>query len=130
MKKTYSDRYMQTWWRLAVLAANRNTCAECGRIRAPEDLECHHVIKRRVRLLRNDWRNGVPVCRDTDCHRLADGKGLLIASPINRAHLEHLNRYSTIKDYLVEEGITLAQFDRETLEQLKTVASGGYLEAS
>ena len=128
-----TDRTMQVWWRRAVLRANQNTCAVCGKVRPDNELECHHLVKRRYRLLRHDWRNGVPVCVG-ECHRYADTTtgtaGILSAHKWGEYLGEMVRKYRTVKDYLIDNGISQAQMDAASLDELKTVASGGYKEAS
>ncbi|MGD8567359.1 MAG: HNH endonuclease signature motif containing protein [Gammaproteobacteria bacterium] len=122
-KKTVTDRAMQVWWRRAILASHNNTCAVCGRVRSSSDMECHHLIKRRYRILRHDYRNGVPVCVG-DCHRKADNNsGWLISKHQYREHLTDItSNYTTIKDFLIDRGMTLAEHDAQMLEELKEVA--------
>lgn len=131
MKNGVSDRTMQRWWRLAVLANNYCTCAVCGAIRTPDELECHHLIKRRYRILRNDFRNGVCVCAG-ECHRKADNNsGWLIQKSAYREHLtKTTSTYTTVKDFLIDEGITQKEFDRRQLAELKKIAKGMHDEFS
>lgn len=123
-KKGLSDATMQRWWRRAVLAYHSNTCAVCGRVRADCDLECHHLIKRRYRILRNDYRNGVPVCKG-ECHRIADNNsGWLLAKHPFKDYITRItSTYITVKDYLIDWGMTLAEFDAQTLEDLKGIVA-------
>ena len=77
-----SDRTLQKYWRLAVLALHHNRCIICGKTRRPVDLECHHIIKRRHRVTRHDAINGVPVCTG-ECHQIAHtqrGQQLMLGS--------------------------------------------------
>jgi hypothetical protein len=130
-KQGHTDKTMQKWWRLAVLRANGNQCAVCGLIRPDHELECHHLIKRRFRILRHDYRNGVPVCIG-DCHRKADANsGWLIQKHPYRDHITRItSSFVSVKDFLQEEGMSLDEYDAKTLEELKSIVKGGYMEAS
>jgi hypothetical protein len=128
-----TDRTMQIWWRRAVLRKHHNICAVCGRVKPDNELQAHHLVKRRYRLLRHDWRNGVPVCAG-ECHNYADtttGTSEILGRHRYGPYLGDIVRtYRTVKDYLTEQGMALAAYDQRTLDELKTVASGGYREAS
>ncbi len=119
-----TDRTMQRWWRRAVLTVHKNKCAVCGRIREPEELECHHLVKRRYRILRHDDRNGVPVCKGK-CHSYADttaGTAEILSKHKWADYLNSVVRdFRTVKDYLVQKGITQKQMDEKSLEELKTL---------
>lgn len=127
MSKTcLNDRTMQSHWRKAVLKANRNRCAVCGIIRADGELECHHLVKRRYRILRHDYRNGVPVCI-MGCHRYADtttGTAEILKKHKYEEYLTGIVRkYQTVKEYLIDYGITQLEKDRADLDELKTIST-------
>jgi len=65
------DRYLQKLWRDAVLKKDNYRCVMCG-IGGEHNLQCHHFIKRRVRVLRHDYRNGFALCYG--CHAKAHTK--------------------------------------------------------
>lgn len=126
-EKRISDRTMQMWWRRAVLVAGGHKCAVCGRVRPANELDAHHLVNRRCKLLRNDWRNGVPVCRG-ECHQEAERLTVttkIIEAYSRRDYLEWKRGFKTVRDYLVNRGITMDEFERSTLEELKIVANGG-----
>ena len=107
-----------------MLVAGGFKCAVCGRVRPAGVLDAHHLIKRRYRLLRNDWRNGVPVCRG-GCHLEAERISVtakIIEESSRRDYLRWKQEFRTVKDYLVNRGITMNEFERSTLEELKIVA--------
>jgi len=58
-----SDTSLFVLWRKACFRRRGYRCAICG---GTFGLEVHHIVKRRVKLLRWDPRNGLPVCRS--CH--------------------------------------------------------------
>jgi hypothetical protein len=70
-----SDSHLNKLWRQAVLKTWENTCVMCGQKDLPENLECHHYVKRRVKVLKYDWRNGFPLHSHKGCHREAHTKG-------------------------------------------------------
>ena len=117
-RRGYSDSHMQAWWRQAVLAVWGTGCAHCG---SPE-AHCHHVVPRARRVLRNDWRNGIPLC--AECHRWAhtlEGRRW-VESQVDTEYLEA--RDTNLKEYLFTSGITREEFDRKQLGELKSIASG------
>ena len=118
MDKGPSDRYLQQWWRKAVMAVHGDRCRLCG----AQPVECHHIIKRRYSVLRHDWRNGIPLC--AACHSTADTiKGRqVIASYVDVEYLE-ANESWTLKDWLVAHHATRAEFLSDELEELKAVVA-------
>ena len=116
-----TDRTMQRWWRRAVLIKNYHRCAICGRVRPSEQLECHHLIRRRYRALRHDWRNGVPVCAGA-CHLTADRNSAhLIERSPHREHIAKMAQFSGVMEYLHEAKMSLREFDEATLRELKQI---------
>jgi len=70
-KKSVSDSTLIKYFRLAVLHRDENTCQICGNTDIPQNLEAHHIVKRRgSRVLKYDCKNGATVHRG-DCHRMA-----------------------------------------------------------
>jgi hypothetical protein len=57
-----SDGYLLKLFRQAVLKKHDRRCVFCGNDNIAE-LDAHHIVHKRHRVLRWDWRNGVPVCR-------------------------------------------------------------------
>lgn len=90
-----SDSSLMALWRRAVLKHYGYRCVICG---GDGTLEAHHCIKRRYKLLRYDWRNGVPV-HPGDCHAEADRMGVGAAGPEYSPYLMALAR-DTFKRYL------------------------------
>jgi hypothetical protein len=121
--KAPTDRTLQKYWRKAVLAYHKNTCIICGLPASDDQLECHHICRRRVAFLRHDYRNGVPV-HVGECHRIAHTKkGEQI---IARKHefyeylLDHEN--IRIKDWLQQTRQSRDEFLIGELKELKEVA--------
>lgn len=115
-----SESALNMWWRRAVLAHWRGRCAICG---STYELECHHVIKRRKKVLRWDWRNGVALC--TGCHRMLHDYPWKFEAKL-RLDYEYLERWSnvTIKEHLLNIGMSEAEWTQKMLTELKEKASG------
>lgn len=62
-----SDATLLSLWRRVVLERWFNRCVVCG---SSGPLEAHHIVHRRVYVLRYDPANGMPVC--PACHISAD----------------------------------------------------------
>lgn len=132
MKKPLSDRYLMILWRRAVLEANGNKCFFCGNPNVDE-LDCHHIVGRReCWLLRWDWRNGIPVCKisrdgDQSCHLFAKSKNGEYELQIRYPYWNYLRDRENIKykDYLVQNGITTAEFRQMIAKELKEKINKG-----
>ena len=119
-KKTYTDRYLQQLWRQALLILHDNNCAYCGET---YDLECHHIIKRRNKLFRHDYRNGIVLCKV--CHEWAEtleGKKWIVENHIyyNELRIEEM-KYKTLKDYRYEMQLSENKFLTLQAEFLKRI---------
>jgi len=70
-----SDATLSRLWRLVVKKQFCNRCIICHNPNVNE-LECHHIVHVRCKILRWDWRNGVPVCSPRltgrSCHAYCD----------------------------------------------------------
>ena len=121
IKKAPSDRTVQRAWRNAVLALHKNRCLICGHIRPPEELEIHHIVKRRRLFLRHDWRNGVPLCKA--CHQVAHTKKGEQIIARKHEHYDYLldHEQVSMKDYLVLTGSTRDEFVLGEYEDLKKI---------
>jgi Ni,Fe-hydrogenase I cytochrome b subunit len=118
-----TDRYLLMLWRKAVLITRDHRCYICDQV---TDLECHHFIKRKIRVLRYDWRNGFPLC--LACHQLAHiSVGYnIIANKMGRINYEYLiemERY-TLKQYLFEKCISRAEWEAGIVKELKSIIAG------
>lgn len=116
-----TDRHLQKLWRKAVLRHWYNRCILCGNTNVDE-IECHHVVKRRVAILRHDYRNGVPVCKK-ECHRFIDSRAGedKLRELLPNYQLKYLAEMEQvkIKDHLMEQGISRAEFLKQMAEELK-----------
>ncbi|MFW6120728.1 MAG: HNH endonuclease [Petrotogales bacterium] len=117
-KKSVSDSYLEMWWRKTVRVVWNNKCAFCGKV--SDDLQCHHIIKRRKRLTRYDWRNGILLC--SECHREADTKkGELKIKELIPHIYETIIEYENVlyKHFLTNIGMTDNEFRKIELQELK-----------
>jgi hypothetical protein len=116
-----TDRYLMTLWRHAVLAEHNCRCFMCG-MPYIDILECHHIVRRANRVLRWDWRNGVPLCSTHHkwAHTNQGRRG--IEEMLGKAHMDYLDKYErvTIKDYLIDNGLSRAEFEKQLSEELKS----------
>jgi hypothetical protein len=123
-----TDRTMQRYWRAAVLVQNHFTCAVCHKYQHPNNLEAHHLVKRRYRLLRHDVRNGVLVCCGV-CHQYADtatGTAEILTTSPYRVYLtDAVRKWRTYKDFLISIGKSEAEHTAIQLAELKKIAGGG-----
>jgi len=114
--KAPADSTLQSWWRKAVKAVHGDACVICGQ----RPVECHHAVLRRKMVLRHDFRNGLPLC--ADCHRGAEtilGRAE-VAKHLDMEYLQERERL-TLKDYLVRNGMTRAEFLQNQLDELKAI---------
>lgn len=113
-----SDSTIEALWRRVVLKRGGYRCVVCGR---GGTLECHHVIKRRYKLLRWDYRNGVPV-HTGDCHDTADKMGTGI-SPMWAEYLLLQSRW-TKKGYLLQSGQSDSEWRGSVRAELEAALFG------
>lgn len=120
------DRQLLKLWRRAVLAEWKGRCAFCAK-EDVNDLECHHIVKRRNRVLRYDYRNGIPLCKTNwggrSCHSFSHTKRGedKIRAVIPEYHYNYLMRMElkTLKDFLQEENLTREEFYNGMATELK-----------
>jgi len=127
----YTSRYLETWFRKTVLGMWGNKCVFTFNSNIAE-LEVHHIIPRNRRILKYDWRNGIPLSVSTNPRYLIKGMTahqyagtlqgenkirLLIGGIIwdYLCHQELIN----YKDFLVQRGLTDNEFRKNELEILK-----------
>ena len=63
-KKAVSDSTLTKLWRQAVLASWGHQDPISGTW-GDENLECHHIIKRKHWVTRWDWKNGIPLTAES-----------------------------------------------------------------
>jgi hypothetical protein len=109
-------------WRKAVLSLFDNRCVMCnnGNI---NQLECHHIVKRRNKILRHEIKNGVPVCK-YGCHSKIDS---IAGREFLKGYIdfEYLSKYEkqVFKQYLIDRCMTENEFLKEKADELK-----GYID--
>jgi len=121
-KKSVSDSTLKRYWKLAVLSHYGNTCQICGKTH--EGIDIHHIVHVGKRVLRWDWFNGVPVCRD-GCHNFADtlsGRDE-IRFKIGEDKYAYLkkNEHLLYKDYLFASLMNDNEFREFELKKLKQI---------
>lgn len=113
IERGLGDTSLFILWRRAVFHRWGFACAICG---ARYGLEVHHIVKRRVKLLRWNLQNGLPVCRE--CH----GKHADLVAPtlIPEAQLAYLQgrRALTYKQYLFDRGLSENEFRAQVKAEL------------
>jgi len=122
-----TDRYLCDLFRQAVLLKNNNRCIFCGNSNINE-LEVHHFIHRRIRVLRWDWRNGFPLCNSltaNKCHIKADtmlGRQKLI-NIMGEERFEYLANSEKItkKDYCLAHCLSNKEFEMIFYNELKEI---------
>lgn len=101
---SYSDALFRT----AVKTLQGHGCKACGRPTVPGHV--HHLISRRLDLLRWDHRNGILLCGDchTQAHDKAWIKNHLRASPHYKALMAL--KMKPFKVYLLERKFSMREF--------------------
>lgn len=122
-KHAVSDGYLQQLWRKACLLKNGNRCIICGKKDLDENLQVHHIVHRRQRILRHDVRNGV-VVHTIDCHEYADSlRGRAeVAAKLGAERMEYLadRELRNVKDWLLALSFTrndLELFEKDRLKE-------------
>lgn len=122
-KKSVSDSYLNKLWRKAVLAEWGYECPYCGNTDI-DIIEIHHIVKRKNKILRWDYRNGIPGCKyscHSFYHTLSGQKWIL--ENLEEEVILYLSEFDNVlyKDYLFEHGLTDNEFRKIKLEELKKV---------
>ena len=118
MKKvpSCSESTLLALWRKVVRKEWGSSCAMCGANESGGELEIHHIVKRRCKLLKFDPQNGIPV-HVGPCHEAAN-----LAAPrlIPAKQYDYLQywRGVSFKQYLVDEGITEDEWRKWIKESL------------
>jgi len=115
----YSDSYLNSLWREAVLLKYYNSCALCGSV---GPLQAHHIIYRRKAYLKHDPKNGVALCKA--CHLIAHTKaGEERIKKIIGDDWFYLVEFEQVilKDWLVSKGMSRAEFSAMRVKELKEI---------
>jgi hypothetical protein len=122
-----SDNHLLTLRRKAVHVIFHDRCFFCGKSSLQAELEDHHIVKRKMFLLRYSWRNGILLCK-YGCHQNAEtpeGKHKIdqYIAPF-RTYLQ--DRSGNCKDWLVKHGITKTDYKRQMFDELKEILLSDY----
>lgn len=127
--KIISDSYLFKLWRQAVLKLWGNRCAFCGNP-IIEDIECHHIVRRRHKVLRWDYRNGIPLCSKKvnpkyklTCHQYGHTK---LGESLIKEKNKHYNDIIILepknyRDYLLQNAVNDNEFREFKFLELKTI---------
>ena len=113
-KPNLSDSSLLRLWRRTVLKLWGYSCIICGQ---GGNLDCHHIIKRRYKLLLFDWRNGVPV-HEGECHERANLEAPRMLSEEQLQYLQGM-RALTKKAYLFAERLSESEWRQRVKEELE-----------
>jgi hypothetical protein len=121
--KTLSDNYLLSLWRKAVRSEWGSMCA----LGYGVGEECHHIVPRRVRVLRYDVRNGIFLSKTG--HRIADTMSgreriLQLLSDEDRFYLKKMEQV-TLAQYLAKTGKTRSEWRCECANKLKETIKKG-----
>ena len=123
--RKYTDKYLLRLWRQAVLKEYDSKCFICGNT-VLNEIDCHHIVKRRNRILRYDYWNGIPVCR-MGCHNDIDsiaGRDILRDRIPTKIDYCAFYERMTLKEYLSSHSMTRDEFYFEKAENLKYIIRG------
>lgn len=116
-----NDRDMLKLWRSAVLAAYCHRCAFCG-MHGDDNLQVHHVVRRKHKITRYLPMNGLPLCHK--CHSLAHTKmgeqKIMVILGESYEKLVDMELVS-YKQYLQENKMSEKEFMIKAAEDLKAI---------
>ena len=122
-----TERSLDILFRKAVLLSWGGACVFCGNGNQ-DQLEAHHIIKRRKKVLKWDIKNGLPLCNSLSankCHIAADSKKgeAKIRSIIGEETWNYLCDLEdvTIKDIVIKSGMSSAEFRLDRAKELKRI---------
>jgi len=124
------DGMLRKYWRQAVFIVY-GKCVMCGCVYEPH-LEVHHIIHKAHKILRWDWRNGVPVCRPLtgrNCHQKSDtlaGREQVrrVIGEASYLFLKEMQPITALK-YCTENQISTKQFVANQKQTLQDIISDG-----
>ena len=126
MKKTKRQNIMKkldSLFRTAILKIHK-CCIFCGESN-PDNLEVHHYIRRSIKLLRYDFKNGFPLCKIKGCHNIGhifegDKKLTEFMGEDQNLYLYEKQRIN-FKQYLIDNGITDQEFFKSKEKELQDI---------
>ena len=118
-----SDSLLLKLHREAVRKIFNNCCFHCGS--SVNALEVHHIVKRKILLLRYDWRNGVLVCK-YGCHAYAETmQGRHLLDKLIEPYRDYLQeRSGSCKQWFVDKGITRNEYLQDVKKELEEILKG------
>ena len=122
--KPLSESSMAKLWRQAVLIKCKHRCYLCG-VYGDENLECHHIIKRRYKSTRWYWKNGTSLCHA--CHSAVETKSAVRRELENNwQYMDELDEMNMTdyKTMLSEKGYTHNEYYNLIADVLKRVNNG------
>jgi hypothetical protein len=115
-KHAVSTSHLDYLWRLAVRAKWGGRCAFCG----SDDVECHHIVKRRRPLLRWDVTNGICLCPTHHVYAASKQGERDVAAKIGPDYdYLCLKEQLIYKDFLLAQGLTDNEFRTMQADALK-----------
>lgn len=120
MTKRLSESTMHRLWRKAVLVNHSHRCAFCG-MPGDENLECHHIVKRRKLLTRWDWKNGIALCHD--CHKIAHTAAGAYKIGLKHPHFRYLTEMENLisKDVFVRMETNVTEWYLKQAEEMREI---------
>lgn len=119
-----SDSTLEALYRRTVLVRFDYKCGHCGK--GGGNIQVHHPVHRRCRVLKYDWRNGIPAHKG-ECHEQINLYGIQV--PQLQPYWDYLRLMArkTLKAYLFEIGMSDAEFRGWTKTALlaELAAAGG-----
>lgn len=117
-----SDGNLLSLRRKVVHKIFNDRCFFCHRSIHEVPMEDHHLVKRKMFLLKYDWRNGILLCK-YNCHEYAEtptGKHLISEYLIKNNLLDYLQKRSgNCKQWFVDHNTTRKEFLISIYDDLK-----------
>ena len=119
-----SDSLLLKLHREAVRKRFENRCFYC---KGSNELEVHHIVKRKTLLLRYDWRNGVLLCK-YGCHQWAETPaGKHAIDKLIEPYRDYLQeRSGSCKQWFVDKGITRNAYLQDVKKELEEILKGDH----
>ena len=108
-KNKYSTGHLDRLWRQAILKKYNHKCACCGKY-GDENLQIHHIVRRKHAVLKHHHLNGIPGC--IECHRFYHTKNgeIWLSENVKEYKFLCATENVKLKDLLVQSGMTRAEF--------------------
>jgi hypothetical protein len=122
--KGLSDSTLIKLWRQAVITTYGGKCVICQAI---GNLECHHIVHCKIKVLRWDRDNGVPVCPSlrSNCHQFADSLAgrEIVKQVIGQERYNHIKELEHVlfKDFIRNLGISENEWRKQVKQNLTDI---------